>query len=215
LTARDGQSNGFSSQKALRFTESVIREMTRVCLAHQGINLAQGYPDFPAPQRIKEEAIRAIEEDVNQYSITWGTPRLRRAIADKFASYNGISVDPEQHVTVCCGSTEGMISSLVAMVDPGEEVIVFEPFYENYGPDTIICGAFPRFVTLHEPDWTFDEKELTAAFNNRTKAIIINTPNNPTGQRNSTLLPAFVRGGERLQLPTRSMNTSSTMGQST
>ena len=156
--------------------------MTRVCLAHRGINLAQGYPDFPAPQRIKEEAIRAIQEDVNQYSITWGTPRLRRSIADKFASYNGISVDPEQHITVCCGSTEGMISSLVAMVDPGEEVIVFEPFYENYGPDTIICGAFPRFVTLHEPDWTFDEKELTAAFNNRTKAIIINTPNNPTGK---------------------------------
>ncbi len=174
--------NGFSSQKALRFTESVIREMTRVCLAHQGINLAQGYPDFPAPQSIKEEAIRAIQEDVNQYSITWGTPRLRRSIADKCASYNGISVDPEQQITVCCGSTEGMISSLVAMVDPGEEVIIFEPFYENYGPDTILCGAFPRFVTLHEPDWSFDEKELTAAFNNRTKAIIINTPNNPTGK---------------------------------
>lgn len=174
--------NGFSSQKALRFTESVIREMTRVCLANEGINLAQGYPDFPAPHLIKEEAVRAIREDVNQYSITWGTPRLRRAIADRFASYNGVSVDPEQHVTVCCGSTEGMISSLVAMVDPGDEVIIFEPFYENYGPDTIICGATPRFVTLHEPDWNFDEKELTAAFNDRTKAIIINTPNNPTGK---------------------------------
>jgi aspartate/methionine/tyrosine aminotransferase len=174
--------NGFSSQKALRFTESVIREMTRVCLANEGINLAQGYPDFPAPQQIKEEAVRAIREDVNQYSITWGTPRLRRAIADKFASYNGVSVDPERHVTVCCGSTEGMISSLVAMVDPGDEVIIFEPFYENYGPDTIICGATPRFVTLHEPDWNFNEKELAAAFNDRTKAIIINTPNNPTGK---------------------------------
>jgi aspartate/methionine/tyrosine aminotransferase len=174
--------NKLGSQKALRFTESVIREMTRVCLAHQGINLAQGFPDFPAPDIIKNEAVRAIQEDVNQYSITWGTPRLRQAIADKFASYNGMSVDPEQQITVCCGSTEGMISSLVAMVDPGDEVIVFEPFYENYGPDAIICGAVPRFVTLHEPDWGFDEEELTTAFNNRTKAIIINTPNNPTGK---------------------------------
>jgi aminotransferase len=170
------------SQKALSFTESVIREMTRVCLAHEGINLAQGFPDFPAPREIKDEAVRAIQEDVNQYSITWGTPRLRRAIADKFASYNGVIVDPERQITVCCGSTEGMISSLVAMVDPGEEVIVFEPFYENYGPDSIICGALPRFVTLHEPDWSFDEKELASAFNHRTRAIIINTPNNPTGK---------------------------------
>jgi len=174
--------SGFGSQKALRFTESVIREMTRICIAHGGINLAQGYPDFPAPREIKEEAIRAIHGDLNQYSITWGTPRLRRSIADKFASYNGVSVDPEQQITVCCGSTEGMISSLLAVVDPGEEVIVFEPFYENYGPDTILCGANPRFVTLHEPDWSFDEKELTDAFNDRTKAIIINTPNNPTGK---------------------------------
>ena len=172
----------FSSKKALSFTESVIREMTRICLAYQGINLAQGFPDFPAPEEIKEAAVRAIRDDFNQYSITWGTPSLRRSIAEKFASYNGVRVDPEQEITVCCGSTEGMISSLLALVDPGEEVIVFEPFYENYGPDSILCGAVPRFVTLREPDWRFDGEELARAFNNRTKAVVINTPNNPTGK---------------------------------
>jgi aspartate/methionine/tyrosine aminotransferase len=184
--------NRFNSQKALSFTESMIREMTRVCIEHQGVNLAQGFPDFPAPHEIKEAAVRAIREDFNQYSITWGTPRLRRAIAQKFASYNGVSADPEREITVCCGSTEAMISSLVAIVDPGEEVIVFEPFYENYGPDAIICGATPRFVTLREPDWSFDKKELAAAFNDRTKAIIINTPNNPTGKVFSREELAFI-----------------------
>lgn len=174
--------NSFSSQKALSFTESVIREMTRICIEYKGINLAQGFPDFPAPTEIKEEAVNAIREDFNQYSITWGMPLLRRAIADKFAQYNGVQVDPEREITVCCGSTEGMISSLMAIIDPGEEVIIFEPFYENYGPDSILCGAIPRFVTLHEPDWRFDEKGLSQAFNNKTKAIVINTPNNPTGK---------------------------------
>jgi len=172
----------FSSERALSFTESVIRDMTRVCLKHQGINLAQGFPDFPAPAEIKEAAIRAIRADANQYAITWGTPALRQAIAEKFTRYNGVAMDPEKEITVCCGSTECMIASLMAIVNPGEEVIVFEPFYENYGPDTILCGAAPRFITLHEPGWHFDEQELTRTFNNKTKAIIINTPNNPTGK---------------------------------
>ena len=172
----------YSSERALKFTESVIREMTRVCLKHQGVNLAQGFPDFPAPAEIKEAAVQAIRADFNQYAITWGTPALRQAIADKFAWYNGVSMDPEREITVCCGSTEAMISSLMAIVNPGEEVIVFEPFYENYDPDTILCDATPRFITLHEPDWHFDDQELTHAFNNQTKAIIINTPNNPTGK---------------------------------
>jgi len=172
----------YSSERAMRFTESVIREMTRVCLKHQGVNLAQGFPDFPAPAEIKEAAIKAIRANLNQYAITWGTPNLRQAIAEKFAWYNGVAIDPEQEITVCCGSTEAMISSLMAIVNPSEEVILFEPFYENYGPDTILCGATPRFITLHEPDWYFDEKELIQAFNNKTKAIIINTPNNPTGK---------------------------------
>ena len=172
----------FSSERASKFTESVIREMTRICLKHQGVNLAQGFPDFPAPLEVKEAAIEAIRADFNQYAITWGTINLRQAIAEKFAWYNGVTIDPEREITVCCGSTEAMISSLMAIVNPGEEVIVFEPFYENYGPDTILCEARPRFITLHEPDWHFDEKELTRAFNNKTKAIILNTPNNPTGK---------------------------------
>jgi aspartate/methionine/tyrosine aminotransferase len=172
----------FSSERASKFTESVIREMTRICLKHQGVNLAQGFPDFPAPAEIKESAIKAIQTDFNQYAITWGTVNLRQAIAEKFAWYNGVAIDSEREVTVCCGSTEAMISSLMAIVNPGEEVIVFEPFYENYGPDTILCGARPRFITLREPDWRFDEDELTRAFNPKTKAIILNTPNNPTGK---------------------------------
>jgi aspartate/methionine/tyrosine aminotransferase len=186
--------DGFGSEKALSFTESVIRDMTRVCLAHQGINLAQGFPDFPAPAGIKEAAVRAIREDFNQYAITWGTPALRRAIAEKFAHYNGLKVDPEREITVCCGATECMISSLMAIVNPGEEVIVFEPFYENYGPDTILCGAVPRFITLHEPEWRFDETKLAKAFNNKTKAIIINTPNNPTGKVFSREELSFIAG---------------------
>ncbi len=172
----------FSSDRALRFTESIIRDMTRVCLKHRGVNLSQGFPDFAAPIEIKEAAVKAIEADINQYAITWGTPPLRQAIADKFARYNGVKMDAEKEITVCCGATETMIASLLAIVNPGEEVIVFEPFYENYGPDTILCGATPRFITLHEPDWHFDGAELKRAFNNKTKAIIINTPNNPTGK---------------------------------
>ena len=172
----------FSSDRAQKFTESVIREMTRICLKHKGVNLAQGFPDFPAPAEIKEAALRAIQADLNQYAITWGAPNLRQAISEKFSWYNGVAIDPEREVTVCCGSTEAMISTLMAIVNSGEEVIVFEPFYENYGPDTILCDAKPQFITLHEPDWHFDEKELTQTFNNKTKAIIINTPNNPTGK---------------------------------
>jgi aspartate/methionine/tyrosine aminotransferase len=171
-----------SSERSGRFTESVIREMTRICLRHQGINLAQGFPDFPAPLEIKEAAVEKIRSDLNQYAITWGTPSLRQAIADKFAAFNGVAVDSEREITVCCGSTESMIASLLAIVNPGDEVIVFEPFYENYGPDTILCGAVPRYVTLHEPDWHFEEDQLRQTFNEKTKAIIINTPNNPTGK---------------------------------
>lgn len=170
------------SRKAQLFTESVIREMTRLCNEHKGINLAQGFPDFSAPEEMKEAACRAIHDNVNQYAITWGAKNLRNAIAEKTARYNGISVDPEKNVTVCCGSTEAMISSILATVDPGEEVIVFEPYYENYGPDAILSGAQPRFISLREPDWTFDFAELERLFNNNTRAIILNTPNNPTGK---------------------------------
>ncbi|MFB3924049.1 MAG: pyridoxal phosphate-dependent aminotransferase [Terriglobia bacterium] len=170
------------SRKARQFTESVIREMTRLAMEHNAINLAQGFPDFPAPEEVKEAAVRAIRADVNQYAITWGAREFRRAIAERFEKDTGLAVDPEREVTVCCGATETMIASLLAVVDPGDEVVIFEPFYENYGPDAIISGAVPRFVRLHPPDWTFDPAELAAAFNDRTRAIILNTPNNPTGK---------------------------------
>ncbi len=179
-----------TSQKAQRFTESVIREMTRLALAHGAVNLSQGFPDFPAPAAVKEAACEAIRADINQYAITWGAKPLRDAIAADFERRYGVPVDPERHLTVCCGSTEAMMSTMLAIVDPGDEVIVFEPFYENYGPDAILSGATPRYVTLRRPEtsgagaaaWTFDPDELGAAFNNRTRAIIVNTPNNPTGK---------------------------------
>src|SRR5690348_11786403 len=170
------------SSKAGRFTESVIREMTRLALRHQAVNLSQGFPDFPAPAEIKLAAQQAIEADVNQYAITWGSKSLRNAIAANFERTRGMSIDPETEITVCCGSTEAMISSLMAIINPGDEVVVFEPFYENYGPDAILSGATPRFVSLRPPSWEFDREELARAFGPRTKAIIVNTPNNPTGK---------------------------------
>ena len=140
------------SHRSTLFTESVIREMTRLCNQHGGVNLAQGFPDFPAPEAIKEEAARAIRADLNQYAITWGAKRLRDALVAKTERFTGLRYDPETEVTVCCGSTECMIATLLALVNPGEEVIVFEPFYENYGPDAILCGAVPCFVRLSEPE---------------------------------------------------------------
>ena len=199
-------------QKVTHFTESVIREMTRQAIIHGAVNLSQGFPDFPAPADIKQAASRAIDADLNQYPITWGTRNFRQAIANKTREHLGIEVDPEREIVVTCGSTEGMIASLLAIIDPGEEVIVFEPYYENYWPDSILSGAVIRYVTLYAPDhladdladdladhladktagatatstpgaeWRFDPDELRAAFNQKTKAIIINTPHNPTGK---------------------------------
>jgi aspartate/methionine/tyrosine aminotransferase len=170
------------SQKAESFTESVIRDMSRMAHQHGAVNLAQGMPDFPAPMEIKEAASRAIMHDINQYAITWGARGFRQAIAAKTKAYLGLEVDPEREITVTCGSTEAMIASLLAVINPGDEVIIFEPFYENYGPDAILSGAVPRYVELRPPDWNFDRAELEAAFCERTRAIIINTPNNPTGK---------------------------------
>jgi aminotransferase len=201
-----------TSDKADRFTESVIREMTRQALLYGAINLAQGFPDFPAPEVIKRAAQDAIAADLNQYAITWGAKSLRQAIARQMKAWQGLEVDPETEITVCCGSTEAMLSSVLAVTNPGEEIVLFEPFYENYGPDAILSGARPRFVKLRpsgrsadpepvprlslgmvsasrttegssdEAEWTFDPAELRAAFNPQTKAIILNTPNNPTGK---------------------------------
>ncbi|HXU47784.1 MAG TPA: aminotransferase class I/II-fold pyridoxal phosphate-dependent enzyme [Candidatus Binatia bacterium] len=170
------------SLKAEQFTESVIREMTRLAFKHGAVNLSQGYPDFSAPAEIKQAAREAIDADINQYAITWGAKRFRDAIAAKFQRTQGVSLDPEREITVCCGSTEAMISSMLAIINPGDEVVVFEPFYENYGPDAILSGASPKYVKLKPPHWTFDPDDLAAAFSANTKAIILNSPNNPTGK---------------------------------
>jgi aminotransferase len=171
------------SRKAASFTESVIREMTRLAMAHDAVNLAQGFPDFPAPSEVKEAAKAAIDADINQYAITWGARDFRQAIAAKTARFHpDWRVDPETDVTVVCGATEGMIAAMMAILDPGGEVIVFEPYYENYGPDAILSGAVPRYVTLHEPDWSIDPDELRAAFGPRTRGLVLNSPHNPTGK---------------------------------
>src|ERR1700757_918611 len=175
------------SAKAEQFTESVIREMTRLAMKHGAVNLSQGFPDFAAPAEVKEAARQAISDDINQYAITWGAKALRDAIVEKFERTQSIRVDPEREITICCGSTEAMMSAMMAIINPGDEIVVFEPYYENYGPDAILSGATPRFVKMSPPKdensvWTFDEKELTAAFGLHTKAIILNTPNNPTGK---------------------------------
>lgn len=172
----------YISTRTETFTESVIREMTRRCAAVDGVNLAQGFPDFNPPEELIEAAIRAMRDGFNQYSITWGSPRLRAAICDKVRSYNRIIADPDRNVTVTCGATEAMMSALLAIINPGDEVVIFEPYYENYGPDAIVSGAKPVYVPLVEPDFTFDPEALRAAFSDKTKAIIINTPHNPSGK---------------------------------
>jgi aminotransferase len=182
MTTPASSTHKYVSRKANQFTESVIREMTREALKYGAVNLSQGFPDFAAPEEIKRAAIDAIASDVNQYAITWGARDFREAIARKTKWYLGLDVDPETELTVTCGSTEGMIAAMMATVDPGEEVVIFEPFYENYAPDAILSDASPRYVPLRAPDWTFDPSELRAAFNHKTKAIIICNPNNPTGK---------------------------------
>ena len=168
--------------RARTFTESVIREMTRVAATHGAINLAQGFPDFAMPEALKAAACAAINADDNQYAITWGQKPLRDAIAAKYRDWYGMEVDPEREVTVTCGATEAMAAVCLALIDPGDEVIVLEPFYENYGPDAILCGASPKFVPLERPDWRLDPDRLRAAFSDKTRAIIVNTPQNPSGK---------------------------------
>ena len=180
------------SCKAEQFTESVIREMSRLAAEHEAINLAQGFPNFSAPDFIKEAACRAIRSDINQYAVTWGSAALREAIARNYQRFYNLEVDPELEVTVCCGATECMIASLLAVLDPGEHVIVFEPFYENYGPDAIIAGAIPHFVALDpENDFSFSREELrtlceSLIHEGGVRALILNSPNNPSGKVFST-----------------------------
>jgi len=172
----------FVSNRTSGFTESVIREMTRLAMEKGAVNLAQGFPDFSAPEDIKRAAQEAISQDFNQYAITWGAKPFRDAIAAKYRKWYGLDYNPEREITVCCGSTEGMIASMLATTNPGDEVVVFEPYYENYGPDTFLCSAQRKLVSLRPPDWTFDPDELRRAFSSKTKAIILNSPNNPTGR---------------------------------
>jgi len=172
------------SAKAERFTESVIREMNRLAVAAGAVSLAQGFPDFPCPPELKDAAAAAIHDDLNQYAITWGAKPLRDAIATSTVRHFPAreAIDPETQVTVTCGATEAMVAAMLGLLDPGDEVIVFEPYYENYGPDAILAGAIPRYVTLHEPDWSIDEAELRAAFRPRTRGLVLNSPHNPTGK---------------------------------
>jgi aspartate/methionine/tyrosine aminotransferase len=170
------------SLRAATFTESVIREMTRVAHAHGAINLAQGFPDFPMPEPMKEAACVAIRGDINQYAITWGSPVLRIAIAEKYRRMYDLDIDPEREVTVTCGATEAMAATFLALLNPGDEVIIPEPFYENYGPDGILAGARPVFVPLEPPSWTLDPERLRRAFTPKTRAFVLNTPHNPTGR---------------------------------
>lgn len=182
MTVVPTTARSFQSDRIAHFTESVIREMTRLAVRYGAVNLAQGFPDFPAPVDLKEAAIRSIEADHNQYSITWGAKVFRDAIAAKYLRTYGLEADPEREITVTCGATEGMAASLLATTNPGDEVIVFEPFYESYHPDTMLCGAGRKLVRLHAPDWRFDPDDLRRAFSRRTRAIIVNTPHNPTGK---------------------------------
>ena len=170
------------ARRTQTFSESVIREMSRVAAQHGAINLAQGFPDFPMPAPMKDAACAAIHGDLNQYAVTWGSPPLRLAIAEKYRRWYEMGVDPDTDVTVTCGATEAMAAVFLALVDPGDEVIIFEPYYENYGPDAILADAKPVFVPLLAPDWRIDEARLRAAFTAKTKAIIVNTPHNPTGR---------------------------------
>jgi aminotransferase len=171
-----------TAQRTSTFTESVIREMTRIASRYDAINLAQGFPDFPMPAPMKEAACTAIQGDINQYAITWGSAALRVAIAKKYREWYGMEVDPEREITVTCGATEAMAATFLALIDPGDEVIILEPFYENYGPDAVLAGAQPVFVPLEPPDWRLDLDRLRAAVTQRTKAIVVNTPHNPTGR---------------------------------
>ena len=170
------------AKRTATFTESVIREMTRIANMHEAVNLAQGFPDFPMPQPMKEAAAAAIFGDINQYAVTWGSAALRNAVAEKYRRWYGMEVDPDREVTVTCGATEAMASVFMALIDPGDEVIVLEPFYENYGPDATLAGATPVFVPFERPNWTLDPDRLRKAFTKRTKAIVVNTPHNPTGR---------------------------------
>ncbi|HEX3926611.1 MAG TPA: aminotransferase class I/II-fold pyridoxal phosphate-dependent enzyme [Gemmatimonadales bacterium] len=170
-----------NARRTETFTESVIRGMSRLAATHGAINLAQGFPDFPMPDAMKAAAAHAIATDINQYAITWGAAKLREAIAAKYERRHRMHVDPEREITVTCGATEAAASVFLALLNPGDEVLIFEPFYENYGPDAVLSGAVPVFVPLTPPHWHFDADALARAITPRTRALVLNSPHNPTG----------------------------------
>ena len=171
-----------TAQRTITFNESVIREMTRIAQRTGAVNLAQGFPDFPMPAPMKDAACAAIMGDINQYAVTWGSSALRIAIAEKYRRWYEMVVDPDTEITVTCGATEAMAATFLALIDPGDEVIIFEPFYENYGPDAVLAGAKPVFVPLVAPHWDLDIERLAASITPRTRALVLNTPHNPTGK---------------------------------
>jgi aspartate/methionine/tyrosine aminotransferase len=164
------------------FPESVIRGMSRVAAQHKAVNLGQGFPDFDPPRELMEAAKRAIDEGYNQYAVTWGAPSLREALARKLKEFNRIDAHPDRNIVVTCGATEAMMATMLATVNPGDKVVLFEPYYENFGPDTVVSGAFPLFVPLREPEYQPDEEAMKDAFAKKPKAVVVNTPGNPTGR---------------------------------
>jgi aspartate/methionine/tyrosine aminotransferase len=170
------------AQRLTGLTESVIREMTRLAERHNALNLSQGFPDFDPPPQVLAAATKALQEGYNQYAVTWGSARLRAALADKYAGWYGMGVDAETDVTITCGVTEAIIAALLGVVDPGDRVIILEPAHENYLPGILFAGGEPLWVPLSPPDFTLDEARLRAAFTQRPRAIIVNTPHNPTGR---------------------------------
>jgi aspartate/methionine/tyrosine aminotransferase len=170
------------AKRVAGFTTSVFTEMSRLAIRHRAVNLGQGFPDFPGPDFVKEAAIQAIRADQNQYAVSHGTPRLRRGIAETWQRTYGREVDPEAEVTVGSGATELILDAMLALVDPDDEVILFEPFYDSYPPDILMAGGLPRFITLEPPDWHFDRQALADLFTPRTRLLLINTPHNPTGK---------------------------------
>ncbi len=171
-----------TAQRLGNMRESFIREMTRLAMTHQAINLSQGFPDFDPPREVIDAAHRALDSGMNQYGITWGLPALRQAISAKMKRWYGLDYDPDQHVTVTCGVTEAIRDALMGIINPGDEVIIIEPFHEGYLPAVVFAGATARFVPLEPPAYALDPLKLRAAFNARTRAILVNTPHNPTGR---------------------------------
>ena len=170
------------SQRVGRFTESVIRRMTRVAMECGAVNLSQGFPDFDPPVELRRALEKAAHAGPHQYAVTWGAPGFRQALARKQAHFTGLPIDPDANLVVTCGSTEAMMAAMMTACNPGDKVIVFSPFYENYVADTILSGAEPIYVPLRPPDFSFDPAELRRAFEQRPKALILCNPSNPTGK---------------------------------